>query len=275
MKALSQRGIPTLLISALFKEDQIYFKGYGSFMRKALHNFTHIFVQDAKSIELLSKINIRNTTINGDTRFDRVVEILDRDNNLSFMENFKNGKQILVAGSTWPEDEEILVPYINAGESSLKFVLAPHNIKQEHINKLKASITKKTILYSEMENKELSNYDVLVIDTIGLLTKIYSYAEISYVGGGFSTGLHNTLEPAVYGIPVIIGPNFKGFKEAEDLVNKGGVLVVKSTKEFFTLINDLQNKAEYLKSAGDINSTYISENKGASIQIMAYIRTLI
>lgn len=275
MKALSQRGIPTLLISALFKEDQIYFKGYGSFMRKALHNFTHIFVQDAKSIELLSKINIRNTTINGDTRFDRVVEILDRDNNLSFMENFKNGKQILVAGSTWPEDEEILVPYINAGESSLKFVLAPHNIKQEHINKLKASITKKTILYSEMENKELSNYDVLVIDTIGLLTKIYSYAEISYVGGGFSTGLHNTLEPAVYGIPVIIGPNFKGFKEAEDLVNKGGVLVVKSTKEFFTLINDLQNKTEYLKSAGDINSTYISENKGASIQIMAYIRTLI
>ncbi|MCM4162621.1 MULTISPECIES: 3-deoxy-D-manno-octulosonic acid transferase [unclassified Arenibacter] len=275
MKALSQRGIPTLLISALFKEDQIYFKGYGSFMRKALHNFTHIFVQDAKSIELLSKINIRNTTINGDTRFDRVVEILDRDNNLSFMENFKNGKQILVAGSTWAEDEEILVPYINAGESSLKFVLAPHNIKQEHINKLKASITKKTILYSEMENKELSNYDVLVIDTIGLLTKIYSYAEISYVGGGFSTGLHNTLEPAVYGIPVIIGPNFKGFKEAEDLVNKGGVLVVKSTKEFFTLINDLQNKTEYLKSAGDINSTYISENKGASIQIMAYIRTLI
>jgi 3-deoxy-D-manno-octulosonic-acid transferase len=126
-----------------------------------------------------------------------------------------------------------------------------------------------------MENKELSNYDVLVIDTIGLLTKIYSYAEISYVGGGFSTGLHNTLEPAVYGIPVIIGPNFKGFKEAEDLVNKGGVLVVKSTKEFFTLINDLQNKTEYLKSAGDINSTYISENKGASIQIMAYIRTLI
>ena len=126
-----------------------------------------------------------------------------------------------------------------------------------------------------MENKELSNYDVLVIDTIGLLTKIYSYAEISYVGGGFATGLHNTLEPAVYGIPVIIGPNFKGFKEAEDLVNKGGVLVVKSTKEFLTLVNDLQNKPEYLKSVGDINSTYISKNKGASIQIMAYIRTLI
>lgn len=275
MKALSQRNIPTLLISALFKEDQIYFKGYGGFMRKALQNFTHIFVQDAKSIELLHKINIRNTSISGDTRFDRVVEILERDNNLSFMEDFKNGRQTLVAGSTWPDDEEVLVPYINTGRSSLKFVLAPHNIRPEHINKLKSSIAKKTILYSEIGNKDLSNYDVLIVDTIGLLTKIYSYAEISYVGGGFATGLHNTLEPAVYGIPVIIGPNFKGFKEAEDLVNKGGVLVVRSAKEFFSLINDLLIKVEHLKNIGGINSTYVSENKGASIQIMAYIRTLI
>ena len=275
LRALSQRNIPTLLISALFKENQIYFKSYGGFMRKALHNFTHIFVQDTKSIELLSKINIKNTAISGDTRFDRVIEILERDNNLAFMENFKNGAKTLVAGSTWPDDEEVLVPYINTGESSLKFVLAPHNIKPEHINKLKSSINKKTILYSELENKDLSAYEVLIIDTIGLLTKIYSYAEISYVGGGFATGLHNTLEPAVYGIPVIIGPSFKGFKEAEDLVNKGGVLVVKSPAEFFTLVNNLLKDEEHLKRTGDINSTYVSENKGASIQIMAYVRTLI
>ena len=275
LRSLSQRNIPTLLISALFKENQIYFKSYGGFMRKALHNFTHIFVQDTKSIELLSKINIKNTAISGDTRFDRVIEILERDNNLAFMENFKNGAKTLVAGSTWPDDEEVLVPYINTGESSLKFVLAPHNIKPEHINKLKSSINKKTILYSELENKDLSAYEVLIIDTIGLLTKIYSYAEISYVGGGFATGLHNTLEPAVYGIPVIIGPSFKGFKEAEDLVNKGGVLVVKSPAEFFTLVNDLLKDEEHLKRTGDINSTYVSENKGASIQIMAYVRTLI
>lgn len=275
LRALSQRNIPSLLISALFKENQIYFKSYGGFMRKALHNFTHIFVQDTKSIELLSKINIKNTAISGDTRFDRVIEILERDNNLAFMENFKNGAKTLVAGSTWPDDEEVLVPYINTGESSLKFVLAPHNIKPEHINKLKSSINKKTILYSELENKDLSAYEVLIIDTIGLLTKIYSYAEISYVGGGFATGLHNTLEPAVYGIPVIIGPSFKGFKEAEDLVNKGGVLVVKSPAEFFTLVNDLLKDEEHLKRTGDINSTYVSENKGASIQIMAYVRTLI
>ncbi|MEQ8216637.1 MAG: glycosyltransferase N-terminal domain-containing protein [Arenibacter sp.] len=275
LRALSQRNIPTLLISALFKENQIYFKRYGGFMRKALHNYTHIFVQDAKSIDLLSKINIKNTTISGDTRFDRVVEIHERDNNLAFMEDFKNGALTLVAGSTWPDDEEVLVPYINTGESSLKFVLAPHNIKPEHINKLKSSINKKTILYSELENKKLSSYEVLIIDTIGLLTKVYSYAEISYVGGGFATGLHNTLEPAVYGIPVIIGPNFKGFKEAEDLVDKGGVLVVRSPKEFFTLVNHLLKDEAYLEKTGDINGTYVSENKGAGIQIMTYIRTLI
>lgn len=275
LRALSQKNTPTLLISALFKESQIYFKGYGGFMRKTLRHFTHIFVQDAKSIALLSGIGIENTDISGDTRFDRVIEILERDNSLAFMEDFKNGRQVLVAGSTWPDDEEVLVPYINTGESSLKFVLAPHNIKPEHINKLKSSITKKTILYSELENKDLSNCEVLIIDTIGLLTKIYSYADISYVGGGFATGLHNTLEPAVYGIPVIIGPNFKGFKEAEDLVKKGGVLVVKSPKEFFTLVNDLTKDEAYLKKTGDINSTYVSENKGASIQIMTYIRTLI
>jgi 3-deoxy-D-manno-octulosonic-acid transferase len=191
------------------------------------------------------------------------------------MEEFKNGGQILVAGSTWPEDEEVLVPYINDGASTLKFVLAPHNIKSEHINKLKSSITKKTILYSELPNNDLSKYEVLIIDTIGLLTKIYSYADIAYVGGGFATGLHNTLEPAVYGIPVIIGPNYTGFKEAEDLAKKGGVLIIKSSQEFNTMANQLLRDREYLKKTGDINSTYVSENKGASIQIMAYIRTLI
>jgi 3-deoxy-D-manno-octulosonic-acid transferase len=275
LKALSKRDTPTLLISALFKKNQVYFKSYGGFMQKALRNFSHIFVQDARSIELLNTINIKNTDISGDTRFDRVIEILERDNSLIFMEEFKDGRQVLVGGSTWPEDEEVLVPYINVGESSLKFVLAPHNIKPEHINKLKSSITKKAILYSELANNDLSKYEVLIIDTIGLLTKIYSYADIAYVGGGFATGLHNTLEPAVYGIPVIVGPNYTGFKEAMDLVDKGGVLAITSGEEFNTLINHLLRDREYLEKTGEINSTYVSENKGASIQIMAYIRTLI
>jgi 3-deoxy-D-manno-octulosonic-acid transferase len=275
LRALSQRNIPTILISALFKEKQIYFKTLGGFMRKALGNFTHIFVQDSKSIALLGGIGIKNTDISGDTRFDRVIEILQRDNSLNFMEEFKNETPTLVAGSTWPEDEAIMVPFINSVGSPLKFVLAPHNIKLEHINKLKASINKKTVLYSEIENKNLADFEVLIVDTIGLLTKIYSYADISYVGGGFATGLHNTLEPAVHGIPVIIGPNFKGFKEAEDLVAKGGILVVKSKIEFSTLINELLRNNKYLMETGNINSSYASENKGASVRIMTYIRTLL
>ena len=275
LRGLSKRKIPTILISALFKDKQIYFKTYGGFMRKALGYFTHIFVQDSRSITLLDGIGIKNTDISGDTRFDRVVEILQRDNSLKFMEEFKNNTQTLIAGSTWPEDEAILVPFINSDGSSLKFVLAPHNIKVEHISKLKASINKKTVLFSEIENKELTNYEVLIVDTIGLLTKIYSYADISYVGGGFATGLHNTLEPAAHGIPVIIGPNFKGFKEAEDLVIKGGVLVVNSKMEFNTLINKLLGDVDYLSKTGDINDSYVSENKGASVQIMTYIRTLL
>lgn len=275
LRALNKQAIPTLLISALFKDDQIYFKGFGGFMRGALCHFTHIFVQDSKSIALLEGIGIQNTAISGDTRFDRVVEILQRDNHLKFMEAFKDNKQTVVAGSTWPEDEAILVPYINAVASPFKFVLAPHNIKGEHINKLRASIQKKTVLFSEISDKDPADYEVLIVDTIGLLTKIYSYADISYVGGGFATGLHNTLEPAVYGVPVIIGPNFKGFKEAEDLVEKGGILVVRSKTEFSTILNKLLGDPKYLTKTGAINRTYVSENKGASIQIMTYIRTLI
>lgn len=275
LKTLAKRKIPTLLISALFKKEQIYFKNYGGFMRRALHHFSHIFVQNSNSVKLLQQIGIKNTSLGGDTRFDRVMEIVDRDNNLAFMKEFKAGAPLLVAGSTWPEDEEVLVPYVNADTSKLKYVLAPHNIKPEHINKLKASIHKKTALYSQLENKSLSDFDVMIIDTIGLLTKIYSYANIAYVGGGFATGLHNTLEPAVFGIPVIIGGDYKGFKEAEDLVREGGILVVNSKEEYQQVLIKLMGDKEFLNRTGRINRDYVIQNKGASIQIMDHIGTLL
>ncbi|RTE55069.1 3-deoxy-D-manno-octulosonic acid transferase [Arenibacter aquaticus] len=275
LRLLSAKKTPTLLISSIFKKNQIYFKSYGGFMRKALESFTHIFVQDSQSVQLLKNIDIENTTISGDTRFDRVMEILERDNSLDFMQRFKNQSRIMVAGSTWPEDEEVIVPYINSDDTSLKFVLAPHNIKSEHIAKLKSTINKKTILYSEIRDNDLADYKVLIVDTIGILTKIYSYADISYVGGGFATGLHNTLEPSVHGIPVIIGPKYQGFKEAEDLVALGGILVVGSKSEFKTVCHQLENDVSFLQKTGNINSSYVSKNKGASIQIIEYIRTLL
>ena len=275
LRALKEKGISTILVSAIFKKDQIYFKPYGGFMRTALSAFSHFFVQDLSSKKLLEAIHFKNVTIGGDTRFDRVSEILERDNALSFMDRFKENRPCLVAGSTWPEDESILVDFINTTTKSLKYVLAPHTIKSEQIDALKKSISKPTILYSEIENQNLDEFDVLIVDTIGVLTKIYSYADIAYVGGGFATGLHNTLEPAVFGIPVIIGPNYKGFKEAEDLTIKGGLLVVKSKGDFTSILDRLLDEPEFTKKTGQINSSYISENKGASIQIIDYIRTLL
>ncbi len=275
LKMLAKKEIPTLLISAIFKKEKIYFKTYGGFMRKALNTFTHFFVQDAHSKSLLESLSFNNVTVSGDTRFDRVSEILKQDNHLSFMEDFKGTDICFIGGSTWPEDEEIIIEFINTGQKPMKYVLAPHNIKENHINNLKKSIQKKVVLYSETAGKDLSGFEVLIVDTVGLLTKIYSYADVAYVGGGFATGLHNTLEPAVFGIPVIIGPQYEGFNEAEELVDSGGILVVKNSQEFSNKLNSLLKDKYYLQNTGQINATYVAEKKGAGIQIMHYIRTLL
>ncbi len=275
LKILKEKEIPTVLVSAIFKKEQVYFKGYGSYMRKALKTFTHIFVQNEGSEKLLASIQIKNTIVCGDTRLDRVSEILERDNSLSFMNNFKNGRPCFVAGSTWPEDEAILIDYINNSPRNLKYVIAPHTIKSEKILGLAGSILKKTALLSKIDAITINDYEVLIIDNIGMLTKIYSYADIAYVGGGFATGLHNTLEPAVFGIPVIIGPNYKGFKEAEDLVHEKGILPIADNWGFSELMKKLLAQPELINQTGEINAFYISKNKGASIQIIAYLRTLL
>ncbi|MEP3207884.1 MAG: glycosyltransferase N-terminal domain-containing protein [Maribacter sp.] len=272
---LQAKKIPTVLVSAIFTKNQIYFKGYGSFMRKALATFTHIFVQNEHSQQLLESIQIKNTTISGDTRLDRVSEILERDNSLPFMEAFKKERRCFIAGSTWPEDESILINYINHAPKNLKFVLAPHTIKTDKILGLAGAITKKTLIYSKLEENNPGDYEVLIIDTIGMLTKIYSYADMAYVGGGFATGLHNTLEPAVYGIPVLIGPNYAGFKETEDLVSLKGLLPIFDEWSFGEQVKKLLDSQELLQRTGDINASYIAKNKGASIQIVDYLRKLL
>lgn len=275
LKELKEKQVPILLISAIFRKEQVFFKWYGGLMRKALQAFTHFFVQDNNSVALLKSINLNNATLSGDTRFDRVAEILERNNKLSFMELFQGNETCFVAGSTWPEDEEIIVKFINETQKHLKFVLAPHNIKTEHIQSLKKSISKKVVLYTEIEHNDISSCEVLVINTVGLLTKIYSYADIAYVGGAFATGLHNTLEPAVFGIPIIIGPEYKGFNEAEKLVAENGILVTRDYDEFTTTLDNLLENPEYLKNTGVINANFVKENKGASVQIMAHIRRLL
>lgn len=270
---LKKQQIHTISISTIFRPSQVFFKFYGGWMQKSLHAFNHIFVQDETSQQLLKNINYTSVTISGDTRFDRVLEILERDNSLSFIEEFKNNTTSIVIGSSWSEDEAIFVPFVNASTENCKFIIAPHNIKSQEIEKLKKSISKSTVLFSEMEqHSDLSQFDVFIIDTIGILTKVYSYADIAYVGGGMgNTGLHNTLEPAVFGIPVVIGKTYTGFKEAEDLVKLGGVLSIKSQIAFENTMIRLLEDANFKDAVGKINHDYVHANGNASKIIIEYL----
>lgn len=275
LKVLKEKSIPVILISAIFSRRQIYFKSYGSFMRRSLKYFTHIFVQNEDSKKRLKEIGIENVTVSGDTRFDRVAKIRERDNQLEFMERFSNELPCLVAGSTWPEDEELLLDYINSEYDKMRFVLVPHDIKKPHLKQLRSRLKKTTVLFSEKDQADLSSNPVLIIDTVGLLTKIYSYADIAYVGGGFATGLHNTLEPAVFGIPVVIGPEYQNFQEALDLVHEKGILVVRNSDELKSTLNQLVEDEDFRLHTGLINSNYINRKRGASIQIMDHLRRLL
>jgi len=270
---LKKSNTKTYLISGIFRKNQAFFKWYGGFYRNALKSFDYFFVQNESSKLLLQEIGFNNVKISGDTRFDRVVAILERDNSLDFIEQFKNNITTIVIGSSWPKDEELLVSYINQTTEKVKFIIAPHNIKAEQIQELKNSISKKAILFSERGNSDLSAYDVLIVDTIGLLTKIYSYADIAYVGGGFGNpGVHNLLEPATFGIPIVVGPNFSHFAEASALVNLGGCISISGQSELNDVFSNLISKEDIRHEKGHICSTFVQMNKGATDVIMNHIQ---
>ncbi|WP_290877476.1 glycosyltransferase N-terminal domain-containing protein [Flavobacterium sp.] len=272
LKVLKQAGIKAYLISGIFREKQAFFKWYGGFYRNALQTFDFFFVQNESSKKLLQSIGHQNVKISGDTRFDRVVSILDRDNRLDFIEAFKNDTTTVVIGSSWPKDENLLVTYINQCSNEVKFIIAPHNIKTEQIADLKAQITKPTVLFSEKEGKSLSDYTVLIIDTIGILTKIYSYADIAYVGGGFGhPGVHNILEPATFGVPIVIGPNYSHFAEATALVNIEGCVTITNQYQLNDAFNNLIMNADIRHEKGHIAETFVQMNKGATAVILNHI----
>ena len=269
-----KRKIQSLLISATFRPKQVYFKWYGNLMRKALLSFNHIFTQDKDSKNLIKSIGYDSVTVSGDTRFDRVNQQLNVDNKVLFVENFTGDKTTIVFGSSWPADDELFIPFINSNNTNgIKYIIAPHNIKPSYINSIKKQLKVKTICFSEMDEKNLYDCDVFILDTIGYLGRVYSYADIAYVGGGAGhTGLHNILEPAVFGIPIVIGKNYNNFPEAEALVKLKGVTVVKNENEFNNVLTELLNNYSKQKVQGEINSSYIKRNIGAVIQIMDYIR---
>ncbi len=272
LNELKRKQVPTILVSGIFRKKQLFFKFYGGFMRKSLQAFHHFFVQDNASKELLKSINFTNATVSGDTRFDRVYQILQQDNSLDFIKEFKNNQYTIVAGSTWKEDEELLVNYINnIALDDEKCIIAPHNINPKEIQELKKSIQKNTVLFSEKSSKNLREYQVLIIDTIGILTKIYSTANAVYVGGGLQTGLHNILEPATFGVPIVIGNQYEKFKEATDLVAKKGCISVQNKEEFSAVFKKLKANLKFRKETGNINKTYIEKNIGATKEVMNFI----
>jgi 3-deoxy-D-manno-octulosonic-acid transferase len=273
LNELKKSDVETYLISGIFREKQAFFKWYGGFYRNALKTFEYFFVQNESSKKLLQSLGYQNIKISGDTRFDRVVSILDRDNSLDFIAQFKNNTTTIVIGSSWPKDENLLVNFINKSESNVKFIIAPHNIKTEQIHELKNSITRKTTLFSEKENQNLAEYQVFIIDTIGILTKIYSYADIAYVGGGFGNpGVHNILEPATFGIPIVVGPNYSHFAEATALVNMEGCISISNQSELNHAFDNLIANEDIRHEKGHICETFVQMNKGATEVILKHIR---
>ncbi|WP_340171362.1 glycosyltransferase N-terminal domain-containing protein [Lacinutrix sp.] len=273
LNELKKRQLKAVLISAVFRENQSFFKWYGKHTKSALFAFEHIFTQNKASKLLLEKIGYNNASVSGDTRFDRVSNQLSQNNTLEFVSEFKGDNLCVVIGSSWPEDEKLIVNYINTlADKATKFIIAPHNIKKNQIEALKRSISSSSLLFSEKESKNISNYNVLILDTIGLLTKVYNYADIAYVGGALGiTGLHNTLEAAVFGVPIIIGNNHEKFQEAQAMINNKGMLSISSQEELNTALNQFIENKEKRIEYGLNNYNYITKNKGAVVQILKFL----
>ena len=279
MTALQQAEIPSILIAAIFRPNHIYFKWYGRFMRKSLHKFSHIFVQDSSSQALVNDSGYGQVSVAGDTRFDRVSRLSEQSEALpkeiqGILTAFSSEKPLFVGGSVWPEDMSILGVALEKTAHNIKFVLAPHKVDKSSLETLlqvlPIQLQKQSVWLSQTNPQEASEASVLIVDRIGILNQVYPLAQMAYVGGGFKTGLHNTLEAAVYGIPLAIGPNFNKFKEAKDLVALGGIQVINTT-ENATQFLELAVEKPYIEQIKGIQTSYISSQLGATSKIMSQL----
>lgn len=274
LSEIKRRNITSILISALFRPSQVYFKFYGGWLKNLLFSFDHMFTQDAASKTLLNSIGYTAVTVSGDTRFDRVGNQLKSDNTLDFIADFKNNQTCVVAGSTWPEDETLLIDYINSSSKATKFIIAPHNMDLNQIKSMLKRLKKPTVLYSNYTTETLKDKSVFIVDTIGILSKIYSYADIAYIGGGMGTsGLHNTLEAATFGLTIVIGKNYQKHPEAKAMLSKGGLFSIRDFESLKSTLNMLVNDSEKRIESGQKNKDYIEDNKGASELIMKELKS--
>lgn len=260
---LYKNHIPVYLISAIFRPGQPFFKSWGTLHRRMLGFFNRLFVQDEESVQLLDSIGIRNAQRTGDTRFDRVKQIAGAAKEIEKVKLFCNGLPAVVCGSTWPPDEDILLDYINNDSSAYKWIITPHEIGESHIKAILEKCKKKVVRYTD-ENASLADYEVLIVDYIGLLSSIYRYGQISYIGGGFGVGIHNTLEAAVYGIPVIFGPKYQKFKEAVSLIREGGAFSISNGEQLREVLNSLIQTPAIAETAGQKALNYVDSQLGAT-----------
>lgn len=282
---LKHRNIPTYSVSSIFREDQVFFKWYGRSYAGVLKCFTRFFVQNEESKRLLEGIGITAVDVVGDTRFDRVLQIKEAAKQLPICEAFRTGVassqsadvphhdfKVFVAGSSWPPDENIFIPFFNE-HKDWRLLIAPHVIAEEHLKLILSLIKgKKVVRYTQTTPEEAAEADVLIIDCFGLLSSMYNYGDVAYIGGGFGVGIHNTLEAAVWNMPVIFGPNNKKFQEAQGLLKSGGGFEINTYEDFSGLMSSLMNDETFLKQAGDKAGTFVAHLAGATDKVLASIK---
>ena len=267
---LHKRRTPVYSVSSIFRRGQIFFKWYGGTYRNVLRNFDHIFVQNERSKRYLSKIGINKVTVVGDTRFDRVLQIRDEAKDLPLVELFKNNTMTFVAGSSWQPDEDLFIEYFNR-HPEVKLIIAPHVIDENHLVEIIRKLKRPYVRYTRADEKNVRKADCLIIDCFGLLSSIYRYGEIAYIGGGFGVGIHNTLEAAVYGIPVIFGPKYQKFQEAIHLLEAKGGFSIKSYEELKILLDRMLGDEDFLREAGKNAGAYVTDNAGTTDKVLGMI----
>ncbi|TGN30069.1 3-deoxy-D-manno-octulosonic acid transferase [Empedobacter tilapiae] len=277
---LHQQKIPIIVVSSIFRESQNFFKKNGNnWFAKKLSLINHFFIQNQKSKNLLDSIQITQNTIAGDTRFDRVKQIVHQDNQLDFMNSFKQNSKLIVVGSSWPKDEELFINLINQKlTDDWKIVFAPHNLNDAEISSFLSKINQKAVKFSDLEKtsqQDLIDSKIFILNTIGILSKVYSYADITYIGGGFGAGIHNTLEAVTFGTPVIFGPKYKKFQEAVDLIEIGGGFSITNQNEFDTIMNRLMNDENYRKESGKKAGDFVQNSPNATKIILQYLENML
>lgn len=264
LTALKRRQVPTFLISGIFRQDQLFFKNYAPFYRRMLSSFTHLFVQNQISVDLLASIGRTDeVSISGDTRFDRVLEIQALAKELPIAEMFGKNVKVLIAGSSWPKDESLFIPYFNE-HPEIKLIIAPHEIHEDHLQGIESQLKRSFVRYSQTNPEQVATFDCLIIDCFGLLSSMYRYGDIAYIGGGFGTGIHNTLEAAVYGIPIIFGPNFTKFHEAKELLACGGAVTVDTETGLADILQHWTENESDRAKAGENAGEMVEKGSGGT-----------